>query len=510
MDPTLPTQTLLPATLPGPALAAGSLLLAVLWVWSHRFSRSLAQRWQIPTFASRCLLGTATLIAAASLAARVVTFATPWPVWAILAGGAALVEILVALYHLERQTLARPPAIALSLLRVTLLLGLIAMLCQPVLVIGTARHVQRQVAIVLDDTASMHVVDTGMSASEKLRLAETLGVPAARRTCRFEAVASRLRALQDQLQARADLLASLADVEPAARAAQSRSRAATLRGALIAAQQTAAAESNTFFEAGATAVLHGDQGLRASIDELAARLATDVTVPLKAATGIAASLERDNGKAAAPADALLTAVRRIANLLGEISQKTDPLADKLDEAVYRSLKAADRAAVDRAVTVPRADLARALLTRRPAASGTSPATPSFIERLDADYGVRLYVLGAAPVETRVAAFIANPARTNAAPGADEPAVRTDLAGALDKVMADLSPDQTAGVLLLSDGRHNTPAPLEPVARTLGLERVPVVPVVFGGARLPPAVSHRAGASVPAPAPRPGPSAPGGL
>lgn len=496
MDPTLQTQTLLPATLPGPALAVGTLLLAVLWVWSHRLSRPLPPHGKIPAFAGRCLLGTATLVAAASTAARFVTYATPWPLWAILGGGAVLVETLVALYHLERQTLARPAAIALSLLRVTLLLGLIAMLCQPVLVIETARHVQRQVAIVLDDTASMHVVDTGMSPSEKLRLAEALGVPAARRTCRFETTAVRLRSLQDQLQARADLLASLVDVDPAARAAQSRHRAATIRGALVTAQQAAAAESNAFFDAAATAVLHGDLGLRTSIDELAVRLATEVTTPLQAAIGIAASQAKGETKAAEPADALLTAVRRAGNLLGEIAQKIDPLADKLDEAVYRSLQAVDRAAVDRAVAVPRSVLARTLLTRHPTASGASPVKPSLMERLDAAYGVRLYRLGAAPVETRVADFLENPVRTNAPAQPDEPAARTDLAGALDKVMADLPPEQTAGVLLLSDGRHNAPSPIEPVARALGLERIPVFPVVFGGARVPPADAAIAAANAP--------------
>jgi len=487
---------LLPATLPGPALAAAATLLAVLWVWSHRFSRPLGPRWQIPAFAGRCLLGTATLVAAASTAARFVTFATPWPLWAILAGGAALVESLVALYHLERQTLTRPAALALSLLRVTLLLGLIAMLCQPVLVLDTARRVHRQVAIIVDDTASMHVVDTGMSPSEKLRLAETLGVPSARRTCRFEDTATRLRALQDQLQARADLLASLADVESAARPAQSRKRATAIRTALVAAHEAAAAESNAFFEATSSAMLHGDQGLRTSIDELATRLASEVTTPLQAAVGTAADLAKGDTKSAELTDALLTAVRRTGNLLGEIAQKTEPLSDKLDEAVYRSLQAADRAAVDRAVAVPRVDLARTLLTRRPTAPGTVAAKPSFIERLDAEYGVRLYMLGATPVETRVAAFVESPARTNTPAESDTTALRTDLAGALDKIMADMPPEQTAGVLLLSDGRHNTPAPIEPGARALGLERIPVFPVVFGGAHLPPADAAIAAANAP--------------
>ncbi len=496
MDPTFPTQTLLPAALPGPALAVAAVLLALLWVWSHLLSRPLASRWQIPAFAGRCLLGAATLVVAAATAGQVVTFATPWPLWALLSGGAVLVESLVALYHLERQTLARPAAISLSLLRVALLLGLIAMLCQPVLVVETSRRVQRQVAIVLDDTASMHVADTGMGPSEKLRLAEALGVPAALRTCRFEAAAARLRALQDQLVSRADLLASMADVEPAARVAQGRKRATVIRGALVTAHRAAAAESNAFFQAASFATLHGDPGLRTSITELSTRLATEVTAPLQTAIGTATDLEKGDAKSAELADTLLTAVRRTGALLGEIAQKTDPLADRLDESAYRSLPAADRAAIDRAVAVPRVALARTLLTRHPATSGAMPAKPSLIERLDAEYGVRLYVLGATPVETRVATFVENQAPTNAAASPDAPALRTDLAGALDKIMADLPPEQTAGVLLLSDGRHNAPAPIEPVARALGLERIPVYPVVFGGARQPPTDAAIAAANAP--------------
>lgn len=495
MDATQSTQTLLPVALPAAALAIGAGLLAALWVWSHRLSRSLPPRWRIPAAVGRFALGTLTLVFSAETARQVVTLATHWPLWLLLSGGAALVEALVALYHLERQTLRRPAAITLSMLRVALLLGLIAMLCQPVLVLESSRRVRRQVAVVLDDTASMHVADSGMSPAGKLRLAETLGVPAAYRPCRLEQAAARLRTLQEQLQAQADLLVSLADVEPDARGSAVRKRGADVRAALATAHAAACAETNALFEASSLAALRGDNALQAAVDALSARLRTEIADPLKAALDADAERARTGAKPAGNADDLLTVVRRVALAVDDVARKTDPLAEKLDDAVYRALKEAERSAVDRAADAPRAAIARTLLARRPATAG-APPKPSLIERLDERYGVRLYVLGREVVETRVTALNEALAATNAADAAAIPASRTDLAAALERVMTDLPAGQTAGVLLLTDGRHNMPAPVEPLARALGLQQIPVCPVVFGDARRPPTDAAIAGATAP--------------
>jgi hypothetical protein len=61
---------------------------------------------------------------------------------------------------------------------------------------------------------------------------------------------------------------------------------------------------------------------------------------------------------------------------------------------------------------------------------------------------------------------------------------TDLAGGLETVLDQVPPDQLAGVILLSDGRHNRPGSVEDVARRFGILDAPVA-VIPSGSENPP-------------------------
>ena len=61
---------------------------------------------------------------------------------------------------------------------------------------------------------------------------------------------------------------------------------------------------------------------------------------------------------------------------------------------------------------------------------------------------------------------------------------TDIAGALDEVMEQVPPDQLAGVVLLSDGRHNRPGSVEDAARRYGILDAPIA-VIASGSEIPP-------------------------
>lgn len=61
---------------------------------------------------------------------------------------------------------------------------------------------------------------------------------------------------------------------------------------------------------------------------------------------------------------------------------------------------------------------------------------------------------------------------------------TDLAGGLEAVLDQVPPDQLAGVVLLSDGRHNRPGSVEDVARRYGILDAPVA-VIPSGSETPP-------------------------
>lgn len=61
---------------------------------------------------------------------------------------------------------------------------------------------------------------------------------------------------------------------------------------------------------------------------------------------------------------------------------------------------------------------------------------------------------------------------------------TDLASALNTVLEQVPPDQLAGVLMVSDGRHNRPDRVEDVARRFGILDAPVGMVAVGSAEPP--------------------------
>ncbi len=61
---------------------------------------------------------------------------------------------------------------------------------------------------------------------------------------------------------------------------------------------------------------------------------------------------------------------------------------------------------------------------------------------------------------------------------------TDLAAALNHALEQVPPDELAGVLLLSDGRHNRPERVEDVARRFGILDAPIGMVALGSSEAP--------------------------
>jgi hypothetical protein len=128
-----------------------------------------------------------------------------------------------------------------------------------------------------------------------------------------------------------------------------------------------------------------------------------------------------------------------------------------------------------------------------------------MDRLRAAYGVRLYRFASEPVdvnvgsglngkgpfapasdkgrvssvegkESGVVAAVVSPSTLDTRPSS----LQTDLAEALQKVVAQTPAERLAGIIMLTDGRHNGPGNPEAAARRVGLQRVSVSNVVFGG------------------------------
>jgi hypothetical protein len=491
MGPDIPTA--LPAvTLPVALLAPAVVVLALAWVRSHIWTRGLSRGWQVPAFAGRAGLGFVALMAAAALGQHVLVWATNWPLWPLPLIGAILVETVLAIGRLERQVVSRRAAVALAALRVALVLAVIAMLGQPVLVFDHVRRVQRQVAVLLDLSGSMQVADNNLVPAEKVRLAEALLVSAPKRPCRLDRTAAALRAAGQELQAQNDWLAALADIDPGLRARQLDRTTRAFRKAVKPVRETAVESTNALGTAMGGAFLKKEATLQADLSRLVAQLAGDVVQPLDAALKLTSHWRPSDTNGAAAYGAVRDTVKRVNAVLAETDAKLTVAANAVDEAFYRSLSEADRKAVDRVATLRRVEIARRLLLGRarpaeldrPAEKQKEP--DGLLARLDRQYGVRLYTFGADASEMRVGDLPEATDLTNATRIATaQRSANTDIAQALEKVSSDLPPERTAGILLLSDGRHHAAPPVEPIARKLGIQQVPVFPVVLGGNVLPP-------------------------
>lgn len=471
----------LPLALLGPA----ALLALALWVRSHAWSRTASGWRRAPAFAGRATLGFLALLALASGARHAVVFATPWQIWPFLLGGAILIETVLALGRAERNLVPRRIGIAIALARAASVLALILMLCQPVLVHDTFRRLQRHVVVLFDVSGSMQVRDDNLTPAEKIRLSAALGEDAARRPVALDRIALRWREAGRELLAQTDWLGSLSQSEPALRVRQLERQARAHRKTLKRIGDTVEDATNGLGRACAAAFLPKESPLRADMARLAGQLATDVGAPLHAAIKLTGDWRPSSTNSGAAYDDARQTLQRVSAAIAEGETRLAAISEAFDEAFYRALPEADRKRMDRVAELPRVALARRLLLGREDAPTTPPLSPGLLERLDRDYGARLYTFGATPAEWRTPAFAA----TGAVARLSEPPARqrhgTDLAEALLKASTDLLPEHTAGILLFTDGRHNAAEPVEPIARKLGVAHVPIYPVVFGGNRHPP-------------------------
>ncbi|MGB2753544.1 MAG: hypothetical protein WBE00_00320 [Phycisphaerae bacterium] len=487
---------ILPPSVPTAVVILMAVAGVVAWVGLHRLKRRAAGRqMQIALMAAGALVGFLALLAVAQVLLRVIVLATNWSIWPVALLGALAVEVILGLFDLERRTVSRGKALALGVLRVGLVVLVILMLTQPVWQWEKERREERFVAVLVDASASMDVPDTQMTPDEKVALANLLGAAGPDGMDRLDKVATQLRQVRELLATQAEWLASLAQADPSTRAAKLADHRETLQTMLR--EAAAAVEQQTAALAAATT---GSVTLKpetaAAVANLKKRLTDDVQGRL---TKAVQTLTQPNDQALAGAyDSLQKAVGGAAAALAEVLPAVDDVTRALDELLYAALSPEDRARVDTVATRTRADLARDLLLGASVKAPGSRAAEPLLSALAGKYTVALYTFASKPTKVdreayaRSAAPGESPAAPNAAASpAEEPAsaeqaatlldehLQTNIAAALEKVTTDLAGLDLAGVVLVSDGRHNTASPVEPLAKQLGLQHAPVCPIVMG-------------------------------
>lgn len=233
MTPPIGQHKILPFHLPTLAVCLLAAVGIALWVALHAAKRRVAAPWAKGVlFVARLAIGFGTILTVMEALQRGLVFATNWPLWPLALAGAVAIEVLLVFYALERRLVPRPVSLALAGLRIALVLVVVAMLCQPVRSVESSRSLQRYVAVLLDSSASMHVPDKQMNASEKTRLAEFLSDDAPHRRVRLEEAGAVIKAVRGDLAEQVDWVASLHEAAPETRLEQLRSHGDTAREAL--------------------------------------------------------------------------------------------------------------------------------------------------------------------------------------------------------------------------------------------------------------------------------------
>ena len=476
MDATTTARTdLLPAAVPGTVVLLLAVLGVLLWVAARYLTnRNKARLPWYGLIGPRILTATAAAWCCFQVLGRWSELAGRWPLWlaALIAGLA--VEGTAALYLRERKVISRRLGVALTILRGLAVLLTLVILMQPVLVWNYDRSIVRRVAVLIDDSASMHFTDHQWTVSERTELALHAGLLEPR---------DRLLPLLDEL---APLQAR---VRPWVSMALDTNRAPPALSKVL--------------EDGATQ----SRELQAQTDALVLQLKGDEDRVVRETLTRLQRQMRD-GLAPAFVEALTaSAGRKLAQShllkVGDAMEQTTEIGAAAREAAdtvgWARLSESRRSAIDAVCTTTRVALARDILTRRPVGG------EALLDRLATRYDIDLLRLGNGVERLRAdQACLLSPEAagsgsnavlrrdwsslivSNGSPLAAQQAFRslTDYPAALETVLKEIPSEQLAGVLIVSDGRNNGESGIDPVGRRLGLQGVPVCGVVVGGSRLP--------------------------
>ena len=433
--------------------------LLVAWrvahVLSARFLKTKPQRWF--GFLGRVVLGTGALWALWQAVARHLVLETTWPL--VLNGliGALAIEIVLALYQLEKRIVPVRVGQWLTGLRLLAVLAVLTILVQPVFSRKETRKVDRNVVVVLDESESMQQADAQMPVGERLALAAYLGLGGLEGRPALAGLMEAAAKLGPRLEAAGEWVRPPDGVNEAAAKELITARTGDLTALLT--------EAEAWNTAAGGALDEGKEDMRKLPEDLKKILREtrrDAVDQLKNSLRQAREgVERGEGRK------LRSALREAAELAGKAASGVGPLTEAVDARFYESIPAEVRAKVTEAAALTRRDLAVQAMNRKP------DGQPSLLEQLSQKYTVRFMQFGKTAVEAErlPEQAIADTAMRS----------RTDLTGVLTKLQESYPPESLAGVVLLSDARHNGLRPPDDAARKLGLQGSPLCPVVVGSA-----------------------------
>lgn len=380
--------------------------------------------------------------------------ATSWPLIGIALLGGFCWEAILAIYRFERGLVAVGRGRLLLWLRLAALVTLILVLLQPVRSFLEDREINREIAILVDDSESMQLSDQRLSVSEILDRAQLFGA---------EVVVQQRAPLREVQRMVADLKNHLGQEIDAVAGGPSLAAGLEARAELLPAVfEERQAEVGLLVELLQSAELAvRDGGSREQIAKYRSDVEGQVRPALDAAVAAVGAGEAERYQAE---------LSRTTDLLDRILSTIGGVSERSDKTLFDALSEAEREQIGALAARPRSDLIEMVAG---STNGYFPET-SLVDQLGERYNLRFYhfnrsIEEAAGVSVDVAGDESLPARAE-----------TDLTGAIEHVLENSSPESLAGILLFSDGRHNAAGLPEDSLRQLAIQNSPLCAVPIGG------------------------------
>lgn len=439
----------------GPVLSGIGFVVVVLLWFATLVARKRFPAARIAVSAIGLVLATVAFWLAFQFLGKVFSLATSWPLPAIAIIGGVSVEAILWLYAFEKTLVSKTRGRVLLALRLCALVLLVLILVQPVRSFLEQREIDREVAILIDESDSMLLADQRLGPSEKLDRAALFGAegisdrPPLRKV---ERIASSIdSAIRNELDALESAPSQEAGLENRAEQLPAFFENITAK--------------NEELSATLSAMNGGDR-----IDDYRKR-SRDGLSRILAAAEEAANTNK-------PAE-LIRQLNVAREEVGGILETLPATQSASDEAFYRNLSEEQRKNIDTAAARPRLDLAKRVLEFPVESDSTQQGTVTdltLLNKLSEDYNIRLYRY-ARDIEQFASLEEWSP---DGEIGTAPANAQTDLTGAVEHVLENTSPESLAGILLLTDGRHNSADLPEDSLRQLAIQNSPLSAVPIGG------------------------------
>lgn len=500
-----------------PVVALLSIAAVLLWVGLHwglaKFARqNRSWPWIVAGIFLGSLIGTMGLWLTANFASRIILITTSWSIFGICGLTALGVEVILALYKFEQSFVGEKISPWLTRLRAAMILALGAILLQPIFAWNFSRVDEKYIAILVDDSQSMQIVDQQLTDSEKLRLIQVFDPSIAKPLYDLSSASS-------DLITQSEVLATLATQVKKKLGSRGKDQGNSQGKNELVSQRSElekgigeSQESATLSSQKIDDLLRVESKLKPEYVDLAGELKSRLSQAISKLVDAAQIMGGDpnlDSQYGSISDRMQAASRDM-RWTGNAIER---LQNEADRAFFANLPAEKKKSANAILSRTRSDIARSLLT------GDKESVAGLIDKIRDGYELKIFRFNrdfsemdaekwtedSSPsdrlnevkfqensqddsaqtpgAEIQSAKLNSNSLQQNIESVDDQQKV-TDIAGALERVRKEIPREQLAGVLLVTDGRHNGQAGMESIVRKLGNQEAPVSALVIGSSRPP--------------------------